>query len=336
MIFAIILFLIGVLTAATAAFFSIDGLTALFAAATMTFPMALAAPIPIIIMGLILEAGKIGAAVWLHRFWHQAQFFLKWYLLFAVMALMLITSIGIFGFLSKSHLDQSNPLVNSQILIDRIDLRIGRSKTRSDRATAVLQKMDEALQVQINLEYATRAQKRRIEEAPERARLQAIIDSSEQKIAELLDEKLIQQQKTIDVNVKLGPIKYLSALLGLEDRQSSTIRGLIVLIMFAFDPVAIALIIAAQWIWLLNYSQQRKTIVNSRRKIIVTETEIVEPNAVVEDVEEIVNKEPVDEIKLNVPEEVTEVEEPIKQTKTLTAGQKIEQEGFIDSDRRKK
>lgn len=96
MIFGIFTLIVAVIISAVAAYYSIVGLTAIFAAAV----------IPIIIMGAVLEVGKITAAVWLKINWHRASLTYKLYLVPAVALLMLLTSMGIFGFLSKAHSDQ--------------------------------------------------------------------------------------------------------------------------------------------------------------------------------------------------------------------------------------
>lgn len=99
-----------------AAYYSIIGLAKIFAAAY----------IPIIIMGGVLEVGKLVTAVWLHRHWTVAPFFLKTYLTFAVIVLMFITSMGIFGFLSSAHIEQTAEAEENVALVEQIDRKIGR------------------------------------------------------------------------------------------------------------------------------------------------------------------------------------------------------------------
>ena len=91
----------GLSISAVAIYYSVAGLMAIFAAAV----------IPIMIMGIVLEVGKLAATVWLKQNWTRAPKFLKTYLLLAIFALMLLTSMGIFGYLSKAHLDQQNTLL---------------------------------------------------------------------------------------------------------------------------------------------------------------------------------------------------------------------------------
>jgi hypothetical protein len=99
------------LISGVAAYYSIIGLTAIFAAAF----------IPIVIMGSALEVAKVTTAVWLHRYWHVAPFLMKFYLTIATVVLMFITSMGIFGFLSKAHVEQTSAATESVAQIERID-----------------------------------------------------------------------------------------------------------------------------------------------------------------------------------------------------------------------
>ena len=98
MLFGILTMFIALCISAVAIYYSVAGLVAIFAAAA----------IPIIIMGGVLEVGKLVTAVWLHRYWRQAAWWMRSYLSIAVVVLMFITSMGIFGFLSKAHIEQTS------------------------------------------------------------------------------------------------------------------------------------------------------------------------------------------------------------------------------------
>ena len=114
-----------------AIYYSVSGLAAIFSAAV----------IPIIIMGGVLEVSKLVTAVWLHRYWNIATWWLKTYLSVAVVVLMLITSIGIFGFLSKAHDTASGNATEAIATVDRIDGQIAREENRiiilEDRITGL-------------------------------------------------------------------------------------------------------------------------------------------------------------------------------------------------------
>ena len=119
-----ILTLLSALTiSAIAIYYSVAGLAAIFAAAV----------IPIIVMGVALEVGKLVTAVWLHRFWDKATWWLKTYLSLAVLVLMFITSMGIFGFLSKAHIEQTSLSQEQVALIETLDDKETRSQAKIDR-----------------------------------------------------------------------------------------------------------------------------------------------------------------------------------------------------------
>jgi len=123
MIFGIITFLSALTISAVAIYYSVAGLAAIFAAAV----------IPIIIMGIALELGKLVTAVWLHRYWNRATWWLKTYLSMAVFVLMFITSMGIFGFLSKAHIEQTSLSQEQVALIDTLNDKETRSQAKIDR-----------------------------------------------------------------------------------------------------------------------------------------------------------------------------------------------------------
>ena len=124
MILAILVMLTALSISAVAIYYSIAGLVAIFAAAA----------IPIMIMGGVLEVGKLVTAVWLHRYWKQATWWLKSYLTVAVVVLMFITSMGIFGFLSKAHIEQTSAGEESVAKVEQIENEIVRLNAVIDRA----------------------------------------------------------------------------------------------------------------------------------------------------------------------------------------------------------
>lgn len=132
MFFAIITLLVALSISAIAAWYSIVGLTAIFAAAVF----------PIILMGAVLEVGKITATVWLHQHWQRAPAFTRWYLSMAVIILMFITSMGIFGFLSKSHIEQTALGQDQQAVIQTIEANLSRSTGKIDRWMSEIDKLN--------------------------------------------------------------------------------------------------------------------------------------------------------------------------------------------------
>ena len=134
---------------AVAIYYSVSGLVAIFAAAA----------IPIIVMGTALEVGKLVTAVWLHWYWHKAKWWLKTYLSISVLVLMFITSMGIFGFLSKAHIEQTSAAEEGIAQIERIEQEvvriedlIARAETRITDAEASVGEGNAATQAQIDKE----------------------------------------------------------------------------------------------------------------------------------------------------------------------------------------
>ena len=118
MVFAITTLISALSISCVAAYFSIIGLATIFPGSTAA----------VITMGIVLEVGKIIAAVWLHRNWKTSNFFIRSYLSFAVFVLMVITSMGIFGFLSKSHIEHQSQASQEQTLIADIDNKINKER----------------------------------------------------------------------------------------------------------------------------------------------------------------------------------------------------------------
>jgi chaperonin cofactor prefoldin len=251
MIFPYITLAVALTIAGVAAYFSILGLAALFAAAA----------IPIIIMGTALEVGKLASAVWLHRNWYSAPRLLKYYLTAAVVVLMLITSMGIFGFLSKGHLEQQAPIASTSIQIERTENRIQSLERQIQAEETRLEQLDSIIDTLVEYDKISgpdgaRAVRQRQEE--EREQINASIDSAYEKIDELQDKLTNLRSEVSSSEVKLGPVKYVSEMLfeDAENNRDTAVRWLILMIIFAFDPLAVLLLLAA------NHSllQQGKSI----------------------------------------------------------------------------
>ena len=140
MFFGILTLIVGLAISGVAAWYSIVGLMAIFAAAK----------IPIAIMGAVLEVGKLLTASWLYQFWDKTNTLLKSYFTVAVVVLMFITSMGIFGFLSKAHMDQTLTVGDNSLLIERIDRKIEREKVKITDAETVVAQLDKTVQVLID------------------------------------------------------------------------------------------------------------------------------------------------------------------------------------------
>lgn len=235
--------LVALSLSTVAAYYSIIGLTAIFAGAV----------IPVIIMGSILEVGKITTTVWLRKYWSRASWVLKLYLVPAVIALALLTSMGIFGFLSKAHMDQGITTGDVQAKLALYDEKI---KTQRDNIT-VARKALEQMDAQVDQRLsrgdseagAERAVQIRRQQAGERAKLQKEIGEAQKEIARLNEERAPIAAESRKVEAEVGPIKYIAALIYGDNPDSnlleSAVRWVIILLVVVFDPLAIALVLAA-------------------------------------------------------------------------------------------
>ena len=235
---AYITLLTALAISAVAAYYSIVGLVAIFAAST----------IPIIIMGSVLEIGKLITASWLYQNWKTAPFLIKSYFTVAVAVLMLITSMGIYGFLSKAHIDQGATAGDATAQIERIEQRIAQENNTIARAENNLAQLDEALDKYIELGAVTKGLEARRDQEPERAAIKDIVDNAYIKIDEYQGQIADLRSEVRAFEVEIGPIKYIAELLfpdsGAEELDKA-VRYVILLLIFVFDPLAVLLVIAA-------------------------------------------------------------------------------------------
>ena len=236
----LITFLSAISISVIAAGYSIVGLSTLFAGAV----------VPIIAMGSALEVGKLVAASWLYNNWRNklVPYTIKMYLTFAVIVLIFITSMGIFGFLSKAHLDQVKPTSSNNIKIELLDKQINQQQLIIDRAENQLTLLDKALEVYIDKEYVSRGLKERKKQEEERTLLNTAITDASNKIGELTLQKSELALEQDKIEAEIGPIKYIAELIygeNAKDYFDKAVRWVIIVLIFVFDPLAVLLLIAA-------------------------------------------------------------------------------------------
>ena len=223
---------------AVAAYYSIVGLMAIFSASAVS----------IAIMGVVLEIGKLVTASWLYQNWTTVPKVLKYYLTSAVVVLMFITSMGIFGYLSKSHIDAGSNTSQVQIKIDRLNNYIKSEQKTIIRAEKQLQSLDDALDRYIELGAVSKGLNKREEQQEERDKLTNMVNKSQTRIDELLDEKSVYDLEIKNFEVEVGPLKYISALIYGDEALTfleNAVRWVILILVFVFDPLAVLLVIAA-------------------------------------------------------------------------------------------
>lgn len=225
---------------ATAAFFSIFGLVAIF-------PGSYA----IIVMGIFLESAKLVCAAWLYNNWSTANVLLRSYLTVAVVVLMLITSMGVFGYLSKSHIEQGAAAKDNTIFIQQLDKNIQVEKRKIEDAETVLKQLDgavEALTSSKRIRGEDGAIAVRAIQKEERQSLQKSIQDANAEISKYETEKSKLELEQLQIDLKVGPIKYVSEMFfsGSNDAQTErAVRWFIVILVLVFDPLAVLLLIAA-------------------------------------------------------------------------------------------
>ena len=263
MFLTILTFLSAIAISLIAAGYSILGLATLFAGAA----------VPIIAMGSALEVGKLVAASWLYHNWRSdIPKTLKAYLFTAIIVLVFITSVGIFGFLSKAHLDQVKPTAGNQEQILLIDKKIKQEEMIIDRAERTLNQLDKALDVYIDKEYVSRGLKERKKQKEERDLLNKSIDEAMEKIAELNNAKSSITIEQLKLEADVGPLKYVAELIygdNAKDHFDSAVRIIILILIFVFDPLAVLLLIAAN-ISLRQWQMKRSLTKQYKKKNLVS------------------------------------------------------------------
>ena len=218
MIFGLIVLLCALAISGIAAWYSIIGLIAIFAAS----------PLPIALMGASLEAGKLVAASWLYKNWSLAPRFLKYYLTFAVVVLMFITSLGIFGFLSKAHIES-----NIDVGDTAVQLRI-------------LERQEQITEERIEFLL------KKAGDDPEKIarRTADQIQQAQDELIAIQQKKLPLEKQNNALMAEVGPLKYIAEAIYGKDAEShfdSAVRFVIILLIFVFDPLAVLLVIAANY-----------------------------------------------------------------------------------------
>ena len=233
---------------AIAAFYSIAGLAAIFAAAV----------IPIVVMGSVLEVSKLVVASWLYRNWTDLPKLLKSYFLIAVIILMCLTSMGIFGFLSKAHLDQSVPTGDVQAKIELIDEKIKSEKEIINESRATLAQLDKQVNETINrtanatdTKAIDRSVQIRKQQSKERKQLFEAISSAQAEVSKLQQEKAPLAQQARKIEAEVGPIKYIAALIYGDNPDQNVlekaVRWVIIMIVSVFDPLAVLMLVGYNW-----------------------------------------------------------------------------------------
>jgi len=233
----------GLFLSLVAEYYSILGLTSIFSAAV----------IPVVIMGVALGLGKITATLWLKQNWNIAPWSMRIYLFTAIMVLMIVTSMGIFGFLSKAHSDQSLVSGDVQSKIAIYDEKIKIEKENIDANRKALKQMDEAVDQVMGRSSdekgADKAVAIRRAQQKERGRIIADIAESQKKITALNEERAPIAAEVRKVEAEVGPIKYIAQFVYGEANEGlleKAVTWVIIILIIVFDPLAVILLLSSQ------------------------------------------------------------------------------------------
>ena len=244
MVLAFLTFFTGIAISTIAIYYSVLGLASIFSAAALS----------VIIMGTVLEISKLVTAWWLKANWYRTPWSLKGYLTIAVITLMLITSMGIFGYLSKAHSDQSLVSGDVQAKLSLIDEKIKISKDNIESARNQLKQLDAAVDQVMSRstseQGAARSDQIRKSQAKDRARLLKEIETEQGVVQKLNEQAAPIRAEVRAVEAEVGPIKYIAALIYGDNPDANLLEKAVVwvilTIVFVFDPLAVLLLLASQ------------------------------------------------------------------------------------------
>lgn len=247
-------------------------------------------------MGSALEVAKVVTTVWLHRYWSQITWLYKVYLVPAVIVLAIITSMGIFGFLSKAHTDQNLVSGDVQARIALFDEKIKIAKENIDANRRALKQLDEAVDQVMGRSSSEQGAERSVQirrqQGPERQRLIREIEAEQKKISSLNEERAPIAAEVRKVEAEVGPIKYIAALIYGDNPDSNllerSVRYVIILLVLVFDPLALVLVVASN-------TSRKWEFTETTEKLIAPKTSKPEPsiNTTLEEVIELPVEDPV-------------------------------------------
>lgn len=264
-----LLFLCALALSGVAAYYSIVGLATIFSASFYA----------VVLMAGVLEVSKLVCASWLYQKWDKINSLIKVYLTSAVVVLMLITSLGIFGFLSRAHVDQKLGNTEVTLKIEQIDSQIASTKEVMDRYRSQLAQLDRAINIQLDANRATQALAARQRQVAERDQIRQKLDSEQQSLQKLEQVKTELRQKISILESEVGPIKYVAEFFvgaGSVDVEKA-VRWMILVIVLVFDPLAVLMLIAANMSYMKEIERKDPAITDQHNNSAQATT--VQPTA---------------------------------------------------------
>lgn len=266
MILTILLFLSGIAVSIVGAYYSILGLAALFAGAYWA----------VITMGVTLEVAKLVTVSWLYRNWNLDLLpqSIRAYLLSSVLMLMFITSIGIFGFLSKAHLDTAAPNTGNRLLVKNIERQIDSEKKAITGAQKIVDQLDTALDKVIDKD-ADKGLIERQKQQNERNRANNIIANSSKRITDLSNQKLKYDKDQLAIDKEIGPFKYVAEILfgdADDGNLDRAVRFIIICLILVFDPLAVLMLVAVN-VSIKEYQRNKQTKTENKEETLEQQVE---------------------------------------------------------------
>jgi hypothetical protein len=324
--FGYLMMFLALVVAGCAGYFSVWGLSQLFAGASTA----------VIIMATGLEVGKIITTTALHRYWRKISGLLKVYLTTSVVILMLITSAGIYGFLSNAYQKTANKLEIHEGEISVFEGKKGLFENNiENNRTIIEQKTRRSEQLtQLRVAQETRLDSARTNRDRNNARNDIQISNTEiQKLSDEIDvlngtntalndsinkynTMILELKSNSDVAAEVGPLKYISELTGTP--MAKVVNLLILLLVFVFDPLAVALVLMTNRIFEIESNKDEPNVKKERGRIPKSVTQVIESKD-----KEIIPEEPImmDE---QHDDEVDKVDEIVPQVNNITEPEKVE------------
>lgn len=234
--FAILTLFSALSLASISAWFSIIGISTIFSGAQIAS----------VIMGIVIECGKLVTTSWLYRNWKFSNWKIKIPLIFFTIIIMLATSMGCYGFLAKAHLSQNSSTVDNSAKIERLNQQISREKEVIVDDEKVINQLDTTVNSYIGKDKLDKSVTIRKNQTLQRTQLRSDIDSAQKRIDGITDEKFKLESELRKLQLDVGPIKYVSELIyGENGNVESAVKIFILLIIVTLDPLAVVLLIAA-------------------------------------------------------------------------------------------
>jgi hypothetical protein len=217
------------------AYYSIVGLAAIFAASFW----------PVLILATTLEVGKLVLVSWLYRNWRETPWPIRTYMTVAVIILMGITSLGIFGFLSKAHAEDQVQAQQIQLQVTQILNQIEVRQQQLTESRQVVDQLNRAINIQLDANRAQQALANRRQQTAERERVQSRMDQLQTEILQLMDQKAQMLSVRNVQDSKLGPVRHVMSLVNPDADPESAVKWIILVLVLVCDPLAVCMLMAA-------------------------------------------------------------------------------------------